>query len=110
MYNYGPSHMNGGHSHGGRNRRAPRTASAAQNRQFRQPRTPVVEQPPLTHLVSYRRDYLAAKSFDIEDDELFCPFHLLTADDVCAPTPHALCHPPMSWAAIRQGLFGSKHG
>jgi hypothetical protein len=113
MYNYGPSHMNGGHSHTGRNRRAPRTTSAAQNRQFRQPRTPVVEQPPLTHLVSYRRDYLAAKSFDIEDDELFCPFHLLTADDLqsihssgsdrsslssgspeCSPTQHSLAPTP----------------
>jgi hypothetical protein len=93
MYNYGPSqHMNG-HSHGGRNRRAPRTTSAAQNRQFRQPRTPVVEQPPHTHLVTYRRDYLAAKSFDIEDDELFCPFHLLTADDVCNPYPSSRSPP-----------------
>lgn len=25
----------------------------------------------------------AAKSFEFDDDELFCPFHLLTEDDVC---------------------------
>jgi hypothetical protein len=31
---------------------------------------------------AYRRDFEAARSFDLEDDELFCPFHLLTEDDV----------------------------
>jgi len=29
-----------------------------------------------------RKDYEAARSFDLEDDEIFCPWHLLTDDDV----------------------------
>ena len=33
-------------------------------------------------LIAYKRDFEAARSFDIEDDEMFCPFHLLTEDDV----------------------------
>ena len=32
---------------------------------------------------AYVKDLEAAKSFDFEDDEVFCPFHLLTEDDVC---------------------------
>ena len=59
--------------------------SAAQhNKQYRQVRTPkefVVEPPTL---LAFRRDFEAARSFDLEDDELFCPFHLLTEDDVSA--------------------------
>lgn len=31
---------------------------------------------------AFRRDFEAARSFDLEDDELFCPFHLLTEDDL----------------------------
>lgn len=31
----------------------------------------------------YLRGLEAAKSFEFDDDELFCPFHLLTEDDVC---------------------------
>jgi hypothetical protein len=30
----------------------------------------------------FMRDFEAAKSFELEDDELFCPFHLLTEDDL----------------------------
>ena len=33
---------------------------------------------------AYRREFDAARSFDLEDDEIFCPFHLLTEDDVRA--------------------------
>lgn len=32
----------------------------------------------------YLRSLEAAKSFEFDDDELFCPFHLLTEDDVCS--------------------------
>jgi hypothetical protein len=32
--------------------------------------------------LNFRREFEAARSFDIEDDEMFCPFHLLTEDDV----------------------------
>jgi hypothetical protein len=31
---------------------------------------------------NFRREFEAARSFDIEDDEMFCPFHLLTEDDL----------------------------
>ena len=39
---------------------------------------------------AFRRDFEAARSFDFEDDELFCPFNLLTDDDVS--TPACGCH------------------
>ncbi|KAF2428903.1 hypothetical protein EJ08DRAFT_591635 [Tothia fuscella] len=32
--------------------------------------------------MNFRREFEAARSFDLEDDELFCPFHLLTEDDL----------------------------
>jgi len=32
-----------------------------------------------------RTAYEAARSFDLEDDEVFCPWHLLTEDDVSIP-------------------------
>lgn len=31
---------------------------------------------------AYVKDLEAAKGFDFEDDEIFCPFHLLTEDDL----------------------------
>ncbi|KAF2089139.1 hypothetical protein K490DRAFT_38393 [Saccharata proteae CBS 121410] len=78
------SHMNAHstHSHpAGRPRRPPRSAAQHNHKQFRQVRTPkeVVESP---GVVAFRRDFEAARSFDLEDDELFCPFHLLTEDDL----------------------------
>jgi hypothetical protein len=94
-----PSHINA-HSHnhhGGRSRRAPRVSASQHQKQFRQVRTPkefVVEAPTMT---AFKRDYEAARSFDIEDDEMFCPFHLLTEDDVsdswgiCHPSCHGAC-------------------
>src|ERR1700761_4690209 len=77
------SHLNG-HSHnhhGGRSRRAPRLSASHNHKQFRAVRSPkeVVESP---NTINFRRDFEAARSFDIEDDEMFCPFHLLTDDDV----------------------------
>jgi hypothetical protein len=71
-----------------------------QQKQFRQVRTPkefVVEPPTM---LAFRRDFEAARSFDFEDDELFCPFHLLTEDDVSAMT---LPLPPRDiWAMSSQ--------
>lgn len=87
MFSYGTqhhaSHMNP-HSHnhhGGRSRRAPRMSAAHQQKQFRQVRTPKEFVEPPT-LIAFRRDFEAARSFDLEDDENFCPFHLLTEDDL----------------------------
>jgi hypothetical protein len=33
-------------------------------------------------VAAFKRDFEAARSFDLEDDEVFCPFHLLTEDDL----------------------------
>ncbi|KAF2032031.1 hypothetical protein EK21DRAFT_110476 [Setomelanomma holmii] len=88
FFNYGgqhqPQHLNA-HSHnhhGGRSRRAPRISAQQNHKQFRQVRTPKefnVEPP---NMIAFKRDFEAARSFDIEDDEMFCPFHLLTEDDL----------------------------
>lgn len=91
-------HMNHSQQHhpGGRPRRQPRSAAAHNHKQFRNVRTPKehVEAP---GMVAFRRDFEAARSFDLEDDEIFCPFHLLTDDDVSADTcprwtPHGIAH------------------
>lgn len=76
------SHLNHSHNHhGGRSRRAPRLSASQHQKQFRQVRTPkeFIEPPTVT---AFKRDFEAARSFDLEDDELFCPFHLLTEDDL----------------------------
>lgn len=52
---------------------------ASKIRQVRTPKEFNVEPP---NLIAFKRDFEAARSFDIEDDEMFCPFHLLTEDDV----------------------------
>jgi uncharacterized protein DUF4452 len=33
-------------------------------------------------IFAYRRDFEAARDFEMDDDELFCPFNLMTDDDV----------------------------
>ncbi|KAF2842138.1 hypothetical protein M501DRAFT_1013499 [Patellaria atrata CBS 101060] len=81
-----PSHVNS-HSHnnhhGGRSRRAPRLSGSHNNHKqnYKPARSPkeVVE---VVAMTSTRRDFDAARAFDLEDDELFCPFHLLTEDDL----------------------------
>lgn len=75
------THMN--HIHGGRSRRAPRLPSYSQpkHRHPRPSRSPKV-MAEVASVTSFRRDFEAARSFDLDDDELFCPFHLLSEDDV----------------------------
>lgn len=79
------------HHHHGRSRRGPRIASQNAHRQYKAQRSPKELPEPPTY-----SDYLhrleAAKSFEFDDDEVFCPFHLLTEDDVRAvllPSPRA---------------------
>lgn len=76
------SHSNHSHGHHGRSRRGPRVASQNAHRQYKQQRSPKedIPQPP-TH-GDYLRVLEAAKSFEFDDDEVFCPFNLLTEDDV----------------------------
>lgn len=78
------THSSHPHNHHGR-RRGPRV-SAAQNshrqQMFKAQRSPKeVTHNPASN--AYAKDYENARSFEFEDDEIFCPFHLLTNDDVC---------------------------
>lgn len=73
-------------------------AAAAQRSAKRLPRLPLLQQSHASRsfrhagspresfepslISTYRRDFDAARSFELDDDELFCPFHLLTEDDV----------------------------
>ncbi|KAL5120213.1 hypothetical protein ACEQ8H_001770 [Pleosporales sp. CAS-2024a] len=88
FFNYAGQHQQqhlNAHSHnhhGGRSRRAPRISAQQSHRQMRPVRTPKefnIEPPTM---LAFKRDFEAARSFDIEDDEMFCPFHLLTEDDL----------------------------
>jgi hypothetical protein len=110
FFNYGgqhqPQHLNAHthNHHGGRSRRAPRISAQQHQKQFRQVRTPKefnVEPPTM---LAFKRDFEAARSFDIEDDEMFCPFHLLTEDDVSS-LARDICHPPMSSHLAQQALI-----
>ncbi|KAF2460950.1 hypothetical protein BDY21DRAFT_135884 [Lineolata rhizophorae] len=67
--------------HGGRSRRGPRLSASHNFHKQRQTRSPkeVVD---AFAMNAFRRDFEAAKSFELEDDEMFCPFHLLTEDDL----------------------------
>ncbi|KAK5069030.1 hypothetical protein LTR16_009725, partial [Cryomyces antarcticus] len=74
------NHASSTHHHG-RSRRGPRISSSQNsNKQFRATRSPK-ETPEVPISNACRRDFEAAKSFELEDDELFCPFDLLTEDD-----------------------------
>ncbi|GAB7350749.1 hypothetical protein MBLNU459_g1299t2 [Dothideomycetes sp. NU459] len=78
------SHPAHSHSHHGRSRRGPRISSAQhahRQQQYKAQRSPK-EVPETPAFSAYMRDLEAAKSFEFEDDEVFCPFHLLTEDDL----------------------------
>lgn len=85
-YGYGgpPYHPNVSshpHNNHGRGRRHPRVNSrnAHQHRQVQRSPKEVPETPTYSE---YLQRLEAAKSFEFDDDEMFCPFHLLTEDDV----------------------------
>jgi hypothetical protein len=88
-------HQHSSHNHhGGRSRRAPRISASHQRmgkqmQMYRTPKESYVEPPSIT---AFRRGFEAARSFDLEDDEVFCPFHLLTEDDVSS----VFCFHPIS--------------
>ncbi|QIW99090.1 hypothetical protein AMS68_004608 [Peltaster fructicola] len=71
----------GSHGNHGRNRRGPRVASQNAHRQYKVQRSPK-EVPEVPTYNDYLQRLEAAKSFEFDDDELFCPFHLLTEDDL----------------------------
>jgi hypothetical protein len=91
---YGSQHHHPSHTgissshnhHAGRSRRATR-ASAAHHHNSKQMRALRLQQKEAEEYAmekasAYRREFEAARSFDFEDDEIFCPFNLLTDDDV----------------------------
>lgn len=89
---FGAAHHNNQSNH--RSRRSTRFSSSQQpqkhfNKQQRgQNQKETVE---AAQAAAFRKDFEAARSFDLEDDELFCPWHLLTEDDVCLTTsPHSV--------------------
>ncbi|GAB1728285.1 hypothetical protein NU195Hw_g2681t1 [Hortaea werneckii] len=73
-----PTHS---HGHHGRSRRGPRIPSQNAHRQYKAQRSPKETPQDLAHL-EYLQKLEAAKSFEFDDDEVFCPFHLLTEDDL----------------------------
>lgn len=78
---YLPNASSHNHGHHGRSRRGPRISSQNAHRQYKAQRSPK-ETPEAPAHVEYIQRLEAAKSFEFDDDELFCPFHLLTEDDV----------------------------
>lgn len=85
MASYGsygaPHYQSVMNNHHGRSRRGPRISSQNAHRAFKAQRSPK-EVPEAPTYNDYMRTLEAAKSFEFDDDELFCPFHLLTEDDV----------------------------
>lgn len=77
------SHSSHTHNHHGR-RRGPRISSAqnAHRQQFAKVQRSPKEAAQNPQHVAYAKDYEAARCFDFEDDETFCPFHLLTDNDL----------------------------
>lgn len=53
------------------------------HRQYKAQRSPKEEVPQTPAYTDYLRVLEAAKGFEFDDDEIFCPFNLLTEDDVC---------------------------
>ncbi|KAK5115600.1 hypothetical protein LTR85_009771 [Meristemomyces frigidus] len=78
---YLPNSSANNHGHHGRSRRGPRISSQNAHRQYKTQRSPK-EAPEAPAHVEYLNRLEAAKSFEFDDDELFCPFHLLTEDDL----------------------------
>lgn len=85
-------HSNMSHPHNhhhGRSRRGPRISSQNAHRGYKAQRSPK-EVPETPTYQEYLNRFEAAKSFEFDDDELFCPFHLLTEDDVCSDEENLL--------------------
>jgi len=95
FYNYGAAQHHSSHPnlqshqhHAGRSRRATRASAAHHNHNHKQARAlrlqREAEELANERAWAFRQTFEAARSFDFEDDELFCPFNLLTDDDVSA--------------------------
>jgi hypothetical protein len=92
FYSYGAQHhsshpnLQSHQHHAGRSRRATRASAAHHNHNHKQARAlrlqREAEELANERAWAFRQTFEAARSFDFEDDELFCPFNLLTDDDV----------------------------
>ncbi|KAF2668037.1 hypothetical protein BT63DRAFT_307438 [Microthyrium microscopicum] len=82
------SNLHNSHNHhAGRSRRATRASAAHHHqqhqKQMRQLRLQKeAEESAMERALLFRREFDAARSFDFDDDELFCPFNLMTDDDL----------------------------
>ncbi|KAI5362905.1 hypothetical protein Slin14017_G065860 [Septoria linicola] len=80
------AHGNVAHSEPPRSPRAqspgPRVSSQNAQRQYKAQRSPKEEVAPAPTYSDYLRVLQAAKGFELDDDEAFCPFNLLTEDDL----------------------------
>ncbi|EMC91797.1 hypothetical protein BAUCODRAFT_38936 [Baudoinia panamericana UAMH 10762] len=78
-----PTSLHNNHGgHHGRSRRGPRVSSQNAHRQYKPHRSPKEVQETTPAYNEYLQRLEAARSFEFDDDELFCPFHLLTEDDL----------------------------
>jgi len=91
FYNYGAhsSHHNlQSHQqhHAGRSRRATRASAAHHNHNHKHARAlrlqREAEELANERALAFKQTFDAARAFDFEDDEAFCPFNLLTDDDL----------------------------
>lgn len=83
------SNMHSSHSHhAGRSRRATRASANHHQQQHQKQQLRAMrlqkeaEDHAMERALTFRREFDAARSFDFEDDELFCPFNLMTDDDL----------------------------
>jgi hypothetical protein len=79
------SNLSSHQHHAGRSRRATR-ASAAHHNHHKQMRAmrlqKEAEESAMEKVWAFRQGFEAARSFELEDDEAFCPYNLLTEDDL----------------------------
>jgi len=75
--------------HHGRTRRQTRASGNHHHNQTKQIRALRLQQKEaeetamlMERAISYRQNYESARSFDMDDDEIFCPFNLMTEDDL----------------------------
>ncbi|KAM3424734.1 hypothetical protein BST61_g6721 [Cercospora zeina] len=76
------THSQNHHANHGRSRRGPRVSSQNAHRQYKAQRIPKEEAPQVQTSGAYLRVLEAARGFEFDDDEVFCPFNLLTEDDL----------------------------
>lgn len=92
--------------HHGRSRRGPRISSQNAHRGYKAQRSPK-EVPETPAYSDYLTRLEAAKSFEFDDDETFCPFHLLTEDDVRHLESSLVVYPEANLSSQLQSLYSS---